>query len=146
MSEDSEPIAIEPENFPPLSHSRILRAMGIITLIASVICGIFISLEFGAGVLIGGIIAFVNYYWLKVSLKRIFDRAISSAESGEKPGFLAVSYFLRYLGVGAVIYLVYVTEIVPMVAFLLGLCVFALAIVIEGFLRILSSISKREEF
>jgi hypothetical protein len=146
MSEDSEPIAIEQKNFPPLSHSRILRAMGIITLIAAIICGIFISLQFGAGVLLGGILAFLNYYWLKVSLKRIFDKAISSAESGEKPRFLAVSYFLRYLGVGAVIYLVYVTQVVPMVAFLLGLCVFALAIVIEGFLRILSSISKREEF
>ena len=116
--------------------------MAIIVLIGAILCGLMISAQFGFGFLIGGILAFLNYYWLKVSLKRIFDKAIESAASGEKPRFLAVSYFLRYVGMGAAIYIVYLTNAVPMVAVLLGLCVFALAIVIEGLLRILSSISK----
>lgn len=146
MSENFKPVATEQQTIAPLSHQRILWTMAIIVLIGTGLCAVFVSGQFGAGFLSGGILAFINYYWLKVSLKRIFDKAIESAASGEKPRFLAVTYFLRYLGMGAAIYIVYLTNIVPMVAVLLGLCVFAVAIVIEGLLRILSGISKREEF
>jgi hypothetical protein len=146
MSEINEPVAVEHEKIAPLSHRRILWTMAIIVLIGAVLCSIFISGQFGLGFLIGGILAFLNYYWLKVSLRKIFDKAIESARSGEKPRFLVITYFLRYLGIGAAIYIVYLTNAVPMVAVLLGLCVFALALVIEGIFRILSGISKREEF
>lgn len=142
MSGNFEPIATEQQTIAPLSHRRILWTMAIIVLIGAGLCAVFVSYQFGLGFTIGGILAFLNYYWLKVSLKRIFDKAIESAASGEKPGFLAVSYFLRYVGMGAAIYIVYLTNVVPMIAVLLGLCVFALAIVIEGLLRILSGISK----
>lgn len=146
MSENLEPIAARQETVVPLSHRRILRTMGIIVCAGAISSFVFVSRQFGAGFIIGGLLAFLNYYWLKASLKRIFDRAIASAESGEKPRFLAVNYFLRYLGIGTVLYIVYLTEVVSMVAVLLGLCVFAVAIVIEGFIRMFSSISKREEF
>jgi hypothetical protein len=138
MSENSEPVAVEQEKIAPLSHRRILWTMAIIVLIGALFC----SGRFGLGFLIGGILAFLNYYWLKISLKKIFDKAIESAASGEKPRFLATGYFLRYLGMGAILYIVYLSNAVPIVSVLLGLCVFALAIVIEGILRILSGISK----
>jgi hypothetical protein len=146
MSGNSEPSAFEPETIAPLSHRRILWTMAIIVFVGAIASFVFISRQFGAGFTIGGSLAFLNYYWLKRSLKKIFDGVIASAETGEKPRFLAVNYFLRYLGVGALIYIVYLTEAVSMVAVLLGLCVFAVAIVIEGFIRMFSSISKREEF
>jgi hypothetical protein len=146
MSENSEPVAVEPKTIAPLSHRRILWTMGIIVLSGASVCAALVSGRFGLGFLIGGITAFLNYYWLKISLKRIFDNAIASAASGERPRFSATGYFLRYLGIGALLYLVYLSEAVPFIAVLLGLCVFALAIVIEGLLRILSGISKREEF
>ena len=143
MSENLEPSAVEQETIAPLSHRRILWVMSIVVFVAAIFSSVYISWQFGLGFTIGGILAFLNYYWLKVSLKRIFDKATGS---GEKPRFLALNYFLRYLGVGAIIYIVYLTKAVPMAAVLFGLCVFAFAVVIEGFLRILSSISKREEF
>lgn len=142
MSENSEPVAVEQEKIAPLSHRRILGTMAIIVLIGAILCSALVSGRFGIGFLIGGITAFLNYYWLKVSLKKIFDKAIAGAEIGEKPRFSAVNYFLRYLGIGAILYIIYLSDIVPMVAVLLGLCVFALAVVIEGLLRILSGISK----
>ena len=141
MSEISKPVAIEPEMLPQLSHRRILWTMAIVVITASILSSVFVSRQFGLGLLTGGILAFLNYYWLKISLKRIFDNAIA----GEKPSFLSLNYFLRYLGLGLVIYIIYLTQVVPVVSVLLGLCVFAIAIVIEGFLKILSSISKREE-
>ena len=142
MSGNLEPIAVEQETVAPLSHRRILRTMAFVVLVGAISSFVFISWQLGAGFIIGGILAFLNYYWLKVSLKKIFDKAIS----GENPRFLGVNYFLRYLGIAAVIYIVYLTQVISMVAVLLGLCVFAVAIVVEGLLRILSSISKREEF
>ncbi|MGI8849104.1 MAG: hypothetical protein ACR2HT_02930, partial [Pyrinomonadaceae bacterium] len=74
------------------------------------------------------------------SLKGIFDKAIT----GDKPQFLATRYFLRYVSFGAVLTIVYLTEIVPVVAVLLGLASFALAIIIEAVIRLFSSVFKKE--
>ncbi|MGI8494040.1 MAG: ATP synthase subunit I [Pyrinomonadaceae bacterium] len=142
MSENTEPVATEYTNPVQLSHGRILWAMAIVVLLGAITSSIFVSLRFGAGFTIGGILAFVNYYWLKNSLKKIFD----SAAGGEKPSFLSLNYFLRYAAVGLVIYIIYLSEVVPIIAVLLGLGVFAAGIVIEGLILIFSSISKREEF
>ena len=150
MSENPEPVVSEQENASeqppaPVSHRRILWMMAIIICAASLACVFFVSYEFGLGLAIGGVLAFVNYWWMKRSLRKIFDRAIESAEAGEQPRFLAAHYFLRYLGLAAALGIVYLAG-VSIVAVLLGLCTFGLAVLVEGFLRIFSSISKREEF
>ena len=142
MSENSEPVATEYTKPVQLSHGRVLWAMAFVVLIGAITSAILVSLRFGAGFTIGGILAFVNYYWLENSLKKIFD----SAASGEKPSFLSLNYFLRYAAAALIIYIIYLSEAVPIIAVLLGLGVFAAAIVIEGLILIFSSISKREEF
>ena len=142
MSGNFEPVVSEQENIAQLSHRRILWAMAIVVICGAITSSILVSLKFGIGFTIGGILAFVNYYWLKNSLKKIFD----SAASGEKPSFLSLNYFLRYAAAGLVIYIIYLSEAVPIIAVLLGLGVFAAGIVIEGLILIFSSISKREEF
>src|SRR5688572_9927090 len=107
MSENSKPVEVEQETaaepLPQLSHGRILWMMALIVLLATILCAVFVSLKFGLGFAVGGALAFFNYWWLKVSLKRIFDRAVASAESGERPRFLGIHYFLRYALIGAVL-------------------------------------------
>jgi hypothetical protein len=142
MSENPKPTAVEQKPIAPLSLQRVLWTMVIVTIIAAIISSIFISARFGLGFAIGGILALLNYYWLRVSLKNVFDKAIS----GDKPQFLAGSYFLRYLAIGAIVLVIYLMRIVPVIALLFGLSVFALAIVVEGLIRIFSPISKQEEF
>ena len=142
MSEKSEPAATE-QNPARLSHQRILFAMAAVVIVGAIACSIFVSGRFGLGFIIGGVLAFFNYFWLKNSLKRIFENA---GEGGEKPSFLTGNYFLRYAAIGLFIYFVYVTDAVPIVAVLLGLGAFAAAILIEGLILVFSSISKREEF
>lgn len=141
MSEDSEPIAAEQDNFVPLSHRRILIVMATVTILGCLLGFIFISRQFGIGVLIGGILSLINYYWLKISLGKIFEAAVG----GEKPRFLAVRYLFRYVVLAAVLTVVFLTEVIPVVAVIAGLASFALAIVIEGILRIFSSFSKQKE-
>lgn len=142
MSEDSEQITDEQQStVQTLSHKRILTLMAAATVSGAIAGFVFHSVGFGIGVLIGGALSLVNYYWLKRSLKTVFDSAIA----GEKPQFLAVRYFLRYATFGAILAIVYLTKAVPVVAVLLGLASFALAIIFEAIIRLFNSFSNKKE-
>ena len=142
MSDDSDIVITEQPAPPPISHWRILWMMGLVAVFASSAGFIYASWQFGSGVVLGGVLSFINYYWLKVSLKRLFDNAVAH---GEKPRFLAVRYFARYLTLGAILTIVFLTHTIPVVAVILGLSSFALAIVIEGFIRLFSTFFKSKE-
>jgi len=135
MGDHIEPVADEGRSAGDLSHRRILIIMAIVIVVAGVFGFIFVSARFGAGVLIRGALSFVNYFWLKGSLRSLFDRA----SAGGSAGFLAAKYFLRYLAIAAVLALFYYAFAVPATAMLLGLAGFAVAVVIEGVLRIFTS-------
>ena len=134
MSENSEPV-IEEQNAEPLSHRRIFILMACAVLLGSVLSAVFVSLNFAVGVLIGGVLSLVNYYWLSRSLKSVIEDAVA----GGAPHFLAGRAFIRYLAFGAILGIVYLTHAVPMIAVLLGLASFAVAIIFEALIRIFSS-------
>lgn len=146
MSENSEQVTAavapapeqEPDFAQPISHKRILLVMAAVVAIGALLGLVFISVRFGLGVFIGGSLSLVNYYWLKKSLKGVFEQTASDAP----PRFLATRYFLRYLVFGAILAIVYLTKAVPVVAVILGLASFALAIIVEAFIRI--TFKKRE--
>ncbi|HEY0460313.1 MAG TPA: ATP synthase subunit I [Pyrinomonadaceae bacterium] len=139
MSENSEQ-DIDEQSVPPLSHQRILILMALAVILGSVLSSIFVSLNFGFGILIGGVLSLINYYWLKRSLKVIMDEAVA----GGTPHFLAGRAFIRYLAFGAVLAVIYLSKAVPMVAVLLGLASFAAAIIFEAFIRLFSSFSNKK--
>jgi hypothetical protein len=141
MSDDFESIADEQESLVPLTHRRILIVMAAVAISGSLLGLIFVSRLFGLGVFIGGILSFVNYYWLKFSLKKIFEQAVG----GEKPRFLGLRYLFRYIVLGVVLTIVFLTETIPVVAVIAGLASFAIAIIIEGFIRIFLSFYKKKE-
>ncbi|MEJ7847357.1 MAG: ATP synthase subunit I [Pyrinomonadaceae bacterium] len=143
MSDDLEPVAVdEAQPIMPISHGRILVIMAVLSVLGSIAGFAFVSLKFGAGAMIGGILAFVNYYWLKVSLKKVFDNA---AANGERPRLLALRYFTRYLMLGGIIAIFYVTEAVSIVGLILGVAGFGFAVVIEGFIRIFTGVFSDKE-
>lgn len=94
-----------------------------------------VSVRFGLGLLVGCVLAFVNYYWMQRSLKKIF----STAAEGEKPRFLGAGYFVRYLAFGCVVAFFYVTDLLPISGLLVGMAGFGFAVLIEGFIRIFNS-------
>jgi hypothetical protein len=115
--------------------------MAVVAALGSLLGFIFVSGLFGLGVLIGGVLSFVNYYWLKYSLKKIFEQAAE----GEKARFLSVRYLLRYLVLGGILLIVFLTKTVPVAAVILGLASFAAAIMIEAFIRLFASFFKKKE-
>ena len=94
-----------------------------------------VSARFGLAVLIGCVLAFVNYYWMQRSLKKIF----AAAAEGEKPRFLGAGYFIRYLVLGCVVAFFYALELLPIAGILVGMAGFGFAVLIEGFLRVINS-------
>lgn len=136
MSDDFEPSADQTENVQPLSNERILVIMAVLGIAGGIAGLIWVSLPFGVGVVVGTALAFLNYYWLKSSLRKIF----SAAAAGERPRMLSGTYFLRYLVIAAVIAVIYATGILPIVALLLGLAAFGFAVVVEGVTRIVSRV------
>ncbi|MBC7899922.1 MAG: ATP synthase subunit I [Saprospiraceae bacterium] len=143
MSDDLEPVVAEQQQpIMPISHGRILVIMAVLAVLGSIAGFVFVSAKFGIGVLIGGILAFVNYYWLKVSLKKVFDNA---AANGEKPRLLALKYFTRYLVLGCIIAIFYATDAVSIVGLILGMAGFGFAVVIEGFFRIFTGVFSSKE-
>jgi hypothetical protein len=139
MSENSEQADQQTQTVKELSHRRILAAMTATVFLGTILSFIFNSANFGFGFLIGGILSLINYYWLKQSLRVIFENAVS----GEKPRFLATKYFTRYAAFGLILSIVYLTKLVPVVAVLLGLASFAFAIIIEATLRLFSAFFKK---
>lgn len=121
---------------PEISLSRVLIEMAVIEGVGALIGFVFFSAKAGFGVVVGGGLAFANYYWQKQSLKAIFDRAVH----GEKARFLGLKYALRYVVIGGVLFLIFLSDVVSIVAVVFGLATFAIAVMIEGIL----SLFKRE--
>lgn len=90
--------------------------------------------RFGVGILFGGVLAFINYFWLERSTRAVFENtAVSSS------GWLAAKYILRYVAIGAVLLLIYLTGVLPVTAVIAGLAAFAVAVVIQGLKNIFQS-------
>lgn len=131
MSDDLEPAAHTEPGTPP-TNRRIIVIMGVLGVLGTIAGFVFATAAFGIGVLIGVVLAFVNYFWLRHSLKTIF----AAADSGEKPRMLAGKYFLRYLILGLVVAVIYVSGWVPIIAVFLGMAGIGFAVIIEGTIRI----------
>lgn len=133
MGEDTEPSANG--TIMPLSHGRILKLMAVIGLVGGILGIALVSLSFGAGVLVGSLLAFVNYYWLKHSLKKIFAAA---AESGERPRLQALRYLGRYIVIGGIVAVLYATDAVSATGLILGIGSFGIAVIFDGLIKIFS--------
>ena len=135
MVDDNEPLEVAASTVKPISHSRVLVLMAVIGIVGAIFVALTFSARSGAGILIGTVIAFANYYWLKGSLAKIF----AGAARGERPRMLAGTYFLRYLILGVVVALLFIWGIVPIASIIIGMAAFGFAIVAEGIIRIISS-------
>lgn len=141
MSGNSEPVAAEQIKSVSLSHARILWTMGLVVIAGTIAGFIFVGARFGLGILLGGGLAFVNYYWLKRSLRSTFEKS-----GGGKSHFLSAGYFLRYAAAAFVLYVIYLSGGVPVIAVLFGWAAFAPAVFVEGLILIFSSIFRRRKF
>lgn len=131
MSEDREP-AVDERHEAPASNRRILILMGLTVIVGTTVSMVVRSTVFGFGFLFGGIIAFINYFWLKATLGDIFEKVVS----GNSSGFSSLRFFFRYLMLGVILAVVYISGVIPIAAVIFGLCSFAFAVMIEAAIRV----------
>jgi hypothetical protein len=132
MGEESPALPSEAPVRTNISHRRLLIEMAAIIAVGFVAGLVFGGARFGFGVLFGGVLAFLNYYWLKRSTAAIFEKAVS----GDSAKLVSLRFISRYVAVGAVILAVHFSGAMPATAVIAGLSAFALAVVIDGIISI----------
>ena len=72
-----------------ISPKRILILTAFVVVAGSLLTLIFVNGNFAVGFFIGGLLALINYYWLKTSLKKVFQviAPIKEDEEFVKPRF-----------------------------------------------------------
>ena len=135
MNEDREPVDNDQQLTTPPRNERILIILAVLSVGGSIAGAALVSARFGLSLLVGCVLAFVNYYWMQRSLKKIFSRAVE----GRKPSFIGAGYFIRYLILGCVVAFFYVTELLPISGILVGMAGFGFAVLVEGFIRVFNS-------
>jgi hypothetical protein len=134
MGEESPALPPEAPATATISHRRLLIEMAVLIAVGALAGFIFAGARFGLGVLFGGVLAFLNYYWLKRSTAAIFEKAVSGTSAGA--GLVSLRFISRYLAIGAVILAVYFSGAMPAVAVIAGLSAFAIAVVVDGLISI----------
>ena len=121
---------------------RLLRAMFV-----SVALAVGLSLPLApwrvtTGLLLGGLLSFLNHHWLRTSLQAVFGGA---AAAGARPCLNAARYVLRYIVIAFVVAAAYTLDLVSIGATLVGLCSFVAAVMVEAFMQLYFAIRYREE-
>ena len=122
-------------------HGRISRTMILATACAVVGSMAFTHWRITTGLLLGGVLALFNHHWLRTSTSAVFSVLVD----GAKPKLKLTHYFVRYMVVGAVVFVAYQLNMVSLAATLIGLCSFVAAIFVEAFREFYFAIIQREE-
>ncbi len=120
---------------------RVFRFMIATVIVAVSISSTLAPWRFTTGLLLGGGLSLLNYYWLQTSVTAIF----SLNATAKKPTAQSWRYLLRYFIVGAVAIASYKLQLVSLPATIAGLCSFVPALFVEAFRQFYFVIIHREE-
>lgn len=91
---------------------------------------IFVSTKFAFGILVGGLISIVNFYWLSKDLSGLLQRISDNTQSNRPKRFVLIRFYGR-LAVTAVILFLVVTKLpISILGLLVGLSVVIISIVL----------------
>jgi hypothetical protein len=99
-------------------------ALGLFFALSSV----FLSFRFSLGILLGGLISIVNFYWLEQDLKRVFQKLMEGSKSSA-----FFKYFIRFAVTAVVLYFIISADIVNVIGLLIGLSLVMINIVFTVF-------------
>ncbi|QUW00771.1 ATP synthase subunit I [Chloracidobacterium sp. MS 40/45] len=123
---------------PEATERRVRRLTLVITCGMAVGAGLVWEAGVGAGVAIGGGLAYLNFVWMRASLQSIVAAATAGdAGPSRRPSrFEMAKFFLRWIVIGAVIWLSIQVASVLVVAIVCGLFALPLAVVVEALVHV----------
>jgi small-conductance mechanosensitive channel len=123
-----------------LTERRIARLTVMLGAAASVAACFLYSIRVGAGLLIGALLAWVNFHWLERAMDSVV-RA-STAQAGSPEARVPVSsyfgLFARYALIAVVVYVTFSFFRIPVLSMLLGLCALGVAAMLATLIEVLS--------
>jgi hypothetical protein len=120
---------------------RIVRSMACASAAAIVFTIPFVQWRVSTGLLLGGVLALLNFHWLSSST----SAALSVAAHGAKPSIGLARYVLRYAVVAGAVFVAFSLNLVSLPATIIGLSSFVAALFFEAFREAYLAIIHREE-
>jgi len=107
-----------------LTERRIARLTLLLGAIAAAGACLLFSIRVGAGVLIGALLAWVNFRWLKSALDTVTRAATAQSEASKARVPLGSVFGLigRYLLLAVSVYAIFIFLGIPILSMLVGLC------------------------
>ncbi len=130
-----------------LTERRIAQLTLVLGAVASVAAGFRYSIRAGVGVLIGALLAWINFRWLERAMDSV-ARASTAQEGSPEARVPVSSYFglfARYALIGVVVYVTFSIFRIPVVSMLVGLCALGAAAMLATLMEVLSPVSRRDE-
>jgi small-conductance mechanosensitive channel len=119
-----------------LSESRISQLTLLIGLLAAIPVAYFHSPRFGAGILIGSVLAWLNFRWLKQGLDAL-TAAIAARQKVKVPISAYFKAMFRYGLIALAGYVIFKYLNVPVLSMILGLCALGAATMVVSVYEIL---------
>ena len=122
----SRGVAMETVEVAPyaLTERRIARLTLLLGAVASVGAYFLFSIRVGAGVLIGAMLAWINFRWLKSALDTVTRAASAQAEPSKARVPIGSLFGLigRYFLIAVSVYVIFIYFGIPILSMLVGLC------------------------
>jgi small-conductance mechanosensitive channel len=130
-----------------LTERRIAILTLVLGAVAAVASGLLISVRVGAGVLIGAILAWVNFRFLERAMDSITHASTAQQGSPEArvPVLSYFGLFARYALIAGVVYVIFSRFKIPVLSILAGLCALGAATIAATLFEILSPADRRSE-
>ena len=123
-----------------LTERRIARLTLALGAASSIAAAFRFSIRVGSGVMIGALLAWINFRWLERAMDSVAGASTAQANSPEArvPIGSYFGLFARYALIAAVVYVTFSALRIPVVSMLVGLCALGAAAIIASLMEVLS--------
>jgi hypothetical protein len=129
------------EQFYSGALDRIRRFMAAIGVLATGVVSIFFGWKVGAGLALGCVIAWVNFYWLKQAVTAVADRVAATGRVQSSRGVVA-RFLLRYALIALGAYVIFIVSRDSLYGLLGGLFLTVAAILCEAVYEVVVSLRR----
>ena len=122
------------EQFLSGAYRRIHIASFILSAVAALAAHLIWDARVAAGLLLGALVSWINFVWLKQSMVALTDRVAAGSEVPEKPGSRKIlfKFIFRYVILAALAYVIISSLPVSVYGLLAGLFVSVAALLFES--------------
>jgi small-conductance mechanosensitive channel len=130
-----------------LTERRIARLTLIVGALAAVGASFLFTIRVGAGVLVGAVLAWINFRWLGNALDAVTRASIAQEGSSEArvPVLSYLGMIARYALIAGVVYVIFSRLQIPVLSMLVGLCALGVATMTATVWEVVSPAGRRND-